>query len=74
MDRDGGSSCVCRAKQKEGRGCFHMREGGGQPSGGLVEEGEKRFGLVWTWPEAREDTRLDPLAKKRRCRTILEVG
>jgi hypothetical protein len=45
MDRDGGSSCVCRAKQEE-RGCFHVREGGGQPSGTLVGEGERMFGRM----------------------------
>jgi hypothetical protein len=51
-----------------------VTEGGGQPSGGLVGEGERRFGLVWTWPKAREDTRLYLLAKKRRHGTTLEVG
>jgi len=39
----------------------------------VVGEGERRFGLVLTWPKAREDTQPDPLAKNRRCGTILEV-
>jgi len=39
----------------------------------VVGEGERRVGLVLTWPKAREDTQPDPLAKNRRCETILEV-